>query len=321
MQYTDAPRLEPGQSIKVMTYNVQYMASKQYVFFYDVPGFSGPDRRPSRAAIETTLREVARVIVDEAPDFVLLQEVDDGAKRTDYEDQLQRLQALLGAAYPCAASVFYWRVPFLPYPKIWGSVGMKQCILSRYRIRAVARQPLAVPPANLLLRPFLARRSILQAFVPIRNGPDLVMMNTHLEAFGEGTGVMQRQVEQVAAALAACDDRGQPWIIGGDFNLLPAGQHAMLAPAQQAYYNPQTELARLYADYDMIPALADLQGADAAQWTTYFGNDPALSGPDRTLDYLFYSQRLHRTHSYVRRHDTLAISDHLPVIGEFTLAV
>ncbi|PZR34623.1 MAG: endonuclease, partial [Ectopseudomonas oleovorans] len=59
--------------------------------------------------------------------------------------------------------------------------------------------------------------------------------------------------------------------------------------------------------------------AQQAQWYTHYPNDPAASGPDRTLDYLFYSPRLTPLASRVRQHDTLSISDHLPVIGRFFL--
>ncbi|EGH27847.1 endonuclease/exonuclease/phosphatase family protein, partial [Pseudomonas syringae pv. japonica str. M301072] len=44
-------------------------------------------------------------------------------------------------------------------------------------------------------------------------------------------------------------------------------------------------------------------------------------GPDRTVDYLFYSPSLKRVSARVRRDDTLLISDHLPVIGRFLLPV
>ena len=57
----DAPELKPGQELKVLNWNVQYMGSKQYVFWYDVPAGDGPDLRPAPEAIEATFQEVARV--------------------------------------------------------------------------------------------------------------------------------------------------------------------------------------------------------------------------------------------------------------------
>lgn len=34
-------QLQPGQALKVMTWNVQYLAGKRYVFWYDLPGGDG----------------------------------------------------------------------------------------------------------------------------------------------------------------------------------------------------------------------------------------------------------------------------------------
>ena len=45
--------------------------------------------------IESTFNRVAKVIADEKPDIILLQEIDDGSKRTDYEVQIERLMQML----------------------------------------------------------------------------------------------------------------------------------------------------------------------------------------------------------------------------------
>jgi hypothetical protein len=92
---TNAPVLRLGQKLRILSWNVQYMAGKNHVFFYE----GGSDERPSPAEITATLGDVARVIREEDPDIVLLQEMDDGSRRTDDEDQLARLLALLPAEY------------------------------------------------------------------------------------------------------------------------------------------------------------------------------------------------------------------------------
>ena len=60
-------------------------------------------------------------------------------------------------------------------------------------------------------------------------------------------------------------------------------------------------------------------GPDAPHWYTYFPNDPAIGRPDRTLDYLFFAQNVQPGKHYARQNDTLAISDHLPLVAEFRL--
>ena len=56
-----------------------------------------------------------------------------------------------------------------------------------------------------------------------------------------------------------------------------------------------------------------------SSWLTHYPNDPGLNGPDRTVDYLFYSPKIKRVEARVRQDDTLRISDHLPVIARFLL--
>lgn len=318
---TDAPRLEPGQDLTIMNWNVQYMAGTGYVFFYDLLDGSGPDERPEPEDIVETLDGVARVIADVDPDVVLLQEVDDGASRTDRADQLELLRDRLGrSAYPCNASAFYWKALFVPHPRIMGSVGMKLSTLSRYRIDDATRYQLAQMPSDLLTRQFDIRRAILETRLPVEGDADLVLLNTHLDAFAQGSDTMQRQVAEVDELLGDLTEAGEPWVIGGDFNLLPPGrQYDDLGPAQQEYYEPDTELSVLTDTYASVPSVEEATGDDRERWFTHAPNDPAVDGPDRTIDYLFHSPDVALGDHTVRRDDTLDLSDHLPVIATYTL--
>ena len=42
----DAPELQPGEQLKVLNWNIQYLAGKSYVFWYDVSDGSGKDIPP-----------------------------------------------------------------------------------------------------------------------------------------------------------------------------------------------------------------------------------------------------------------------------------
>lgn len=314
-----AAQLQPGQALKVMTWNVQYLAGKRHVFWYDLPGGDGPDERPSRENLALTLDEVVRVLRDEQPDLVLLQELHDNAKASDYQDQLALLQARLGDLYPCNSQAFYWKAAFVPHPRILGSVGMKLGTLSRFQIARAERLQLPIPDADLLSRQFQLKRALLVSYLPIRGGEELVAINTHFDAFAQGDDTMQRQVQMTDTLLQQLQDAGKTWVLGGDLNLLPPGQFQLLPQSQRDWYTADSELLALASRYPMIPSLSQANGAEQAQWYTHYPNDPAASGPDRTLDYLFYSQRLTALTSQVRQHDTQAISDHLPVIGRFFL--
>ncbi|MGH2543559.1 MAG: endonuclease/exonuclease/phosphatase family protein, partial [Ardenticatenaceae bacterium] len=281
---------------------------------------SGPDERPSPVAIARTLEEVARVIREEEPDVLLLQEVDDGGRRTDYEDQLARLLPMISDEYRCHASAFYWKADFVPHARIRGAVGMKLSTISKYQIGDATRHQLALIPADRITQEFSPKRAILEVRLPVNEGPALVVMNTHLDAFAQGSDTMQQQVDELSGLLAELTAAGHPWLIGGDFNLLPSPEaYRALPDHQRVYFNPQTELADLYERYQAVPSLAETTGPDRERWFTHFPNDPAVSGPDRTIDYILLADSLELGNHYVRQHDTLAIADHFPLVVELRL--
>ncbi|MCK5739178.1 hypothetical protein KAH55_08350 [bacterium] len=145
-------------------------------------------------------------------------------------------------------------------------------------------------------------------------------MSTHLEAFAQGNDTRQQQIHYIENLLSQYTQEGTPWIIGGNFNLLPDwASYDRLPPHQQVYFSPETELHTLLTPYPAAPALADMSGPDSCQWYTSFPNDPAVKGQDRTIDYIFASNDLHINSRKVRQQGTLAISDHLPVIVEITV--
>ncbi len=321
-----APPLRPGQELSVMSWNVQYMASKNYTFFYDLMDGSGPDTRPSREHIEQTLREVARVIVEEDPDVILLQEVDEGAGRTDLEDQTARLLELLPDDYVCRAEAFYWRADFVPDPNIMGPVGMKLVTLSRHRIDGATRVALAEVPKDPVTQLFFLKRAVLSTTLAVAgSSKGFAVLNTHLAAFAQGDDTMQRQVDQVAALTASREQTHRGWVAGGDFNLLappssleagPNPSFGRLSAGEQAYYNPTTELLTMYAaGHQSVPPLELINGPEAEEAHTFFPNNRA-EGPDRTLDYIFMPKSMRLVDGHVRRGDTLAISDHLPVVAK-----
>ncbi|WP_407312536.1 endonuclease/exonuclease/phosphatase family protein [Pseudomonas sp. nanlin1] len=315
----EAPPLLPGQVLKVMTWNVQYLAGKRYAFWYDLVNGSGPEQRPSAEDLAYNLDEVARVIRAEAPDVVLLQELDKGATATDHQDQLALLRERLTDLYPCATQAYDWQGRFVPYPSVLGSVGRQLATLSRFRIGQAERVQLAERPAPFWQTPFQPRRALLTAYLPQQGGGQVAVINTHLDAYSAADDTQLRQVQTLSKTVDKLEAQGTAWLVGGDLNLLPLGQQRRLPNEQRDRYSPASDLHLLWDTYPMIPSNSEAAGADRAAWLTHFPNDPSTHAPDRTLDYLVHSPRLQRVEGRVRQEDTLSISDHLPVVGRFLL--
>lgn len=316
----EAPLYDGEQSLKVMIYNVQYFAGKDYVFYYDLPDAVGPDLRPSSASIERTLDGIAELIRQHDPDVLLLQEVNDGSANTDYHDQTQQLlQRLASGHYPCYTDAFYWKARFVPIPEIMGSVGMKLVTLSRYQLDNAWRLQLPLMPNDPVSRQFYLKRALLSVEMPSQEGTAVTLLNTHLDAFAQGSDTMEQQVAMVAEELRAFDQQQQPWLIGGDFNLLAPGQFERLDAVQRSYYKEPTELNVLLKDWSMVPSLADIN-ADPESWYTHYPNDPRVAGPDRTIDYLFHSLQWQVLSAEVINDPrTVRLSDHLPLVIELQL--
>ena len=314
-----APVLKKGQPLKVLSWNVQFMAGKNKVFFFDTAKGDGPDIRPSKEDIARTLHEVARVIKEENPDVVLLQELDVNAKRTDYEDQLARLRALLPSEYSCYASSWYWKAAFVPHPKIMGRAGMKVAVISKYKIKEATRYQLPIMPDNIIMQQLNFKRAILETVLQSEDG-GVSVMSTHFDAFAQGNDTMERQVAFIQKLMRKRTAEGRPWIAGGDFNLMaPGSAYNDIAPSHKIFFNEKSELEPLMNEFQSVPSIGDIYGHDAAKWISHWPNDPDVKKPDRTIDFIFASSSVNVAEKHIRQGDALTISDHFPVIAVFNL--
>ena len=309
----EAKPLDAQKNLKVLSYNIQFLAGKGYVFYYDLPNNAGPHKRPTTQSIHSTLSGIVEIIKEQDPDVLLIQEFHDNAKATDYEDQLVKLQAALGVQkFPCTAEAFYWKADFVPHPDIMGSVGMKLGTLSRYEISGATRHQLALIPDDPISQQFNLKRAILETKLMTTTRP-VSVMNTHLDAFAQGSDTMREQVDYISALLAKLEQTNTAWILGGDFNLLVPGEYKNLPADQQYLYNPTSELGKIWGRFQSVPGAKDVSSHDKQKWFTHYPNDPGINGPDRTIDYLFLSDHWDIIEKQVIQGHTEKLSDHLPV--------
>jgi hypothetical protein len=105
-----APMLQPGQPLTVLSWNLQYGASRKHHFFYDGGDavFVPPDD------VRDTVAAISSVIGAVDADIALLQEIDRDSDRTGRIDQLPAY--VEAAAAPCTSATTYHRARFVPKP-------------------------------------------------------------------------------------------------------------------------------------------------------------------------------------------------------------
>jgi endonuclease/exonuclease/phosphatase family metal-dependent hydrolase len=306
------PVLSPGQTVKVVTYNTQFFAGTGYNFFYE----GGPDTLVDPEDVYSNISRFAKFIADECPDLILLQEVDSGARRTAYLDEVSLLRDSLPLDLRNFVTADYWRSKFVPHPKIWGPAWTKLVIFSKYRLGAARRYSLPLRPGNPIVNDFNLKRAILEVEIPCGDGGVLAVLNTHLDAFPNGTDVMERQVSKLSRFLTHLDEQKRPWIIGGDFNLLPPGQRARLPVETRVAYAEPSAITQIYRSYQGVPTIHDATAREMDQFFTFTRRSDFKRIPSRTLDYLFTAPSISVEKYGVRQNGMLELSDHLPVVAE-----
>ena len=305
-------RPHAGRPLRLLSWNIQYGGGRDRHFFYD----GGPDVAVPEQEQRAALAGIGSLIREVDADIVLLQEVDRSSTRTGRLDQLREL--LSHHPYPLAISAGYHCVPWVPHPAHHhlGRVDMHLAVLSRIEVTSATRIQLARLDEPLYRRFFNLRRAILDARIPLVEGGELRLMNTHLSAFARGDGTLDKQVQAVHGCLAESRNNGQPALVAGDFNALPPGDDpSRLGPDSRALYPEMTTpLSPLFDAWDSAIS-AEAFVDEPANWRTYL--PPGEMVPDRTLDYVFsHGLSIHRVDLLP---SAAEFSDHLPLLVEFSI--
>lgn len=300
----DAAGLTAGQPFTVLSWNLQYGASRKHHFFYD----GGEAVHVPPEDVAWTIDAISAALKAADPDLVLLQEVDRDSKRTGRKDQLPPLVQASGAT--CQAATPYHKSPFVPTPtgNFLGRVDMELATATRGPMLHASRLALPMLVEPRYRQVFNLKRAVLVTEVPVKGWDQpLAIANTHLSAFSRGDGTLEKQVAVLREWIEARPE-GQPWIVAGDFNLLPPGFDKGLLKAQDdVYADDPNPIAQLYPKYTEV-----LGDQLAPEHRTYlpFG----ATEPDRKIDYFFVGGplRVEAARVLAEHRD---ISDHLPVVA------
>ena len=153
-------------------------------------------------------------------DFILLQEIDKNSKRSYQIDQYQRLSEKLSDHDPFFAKNY--DVFFVPVPpaKPMGKVVSGIATYSKYTPVSSIRYSLPGDfgfPTQL----FYLDRCFMTNRFKVENGAELLIINTHNEAFDEGGNIRKAQMESLKEFVLNEYNSGNYVIVGGDWNQYP----------------------------------------------------------------------------------------------------
>ena len=309
-----------GTACTAITWNIGFGAyNRNFSFFMDSgvmddgTAVTGTDSRAeSRAAVEENLQHQLETLAPLSPDFLLLQEVDTDADRSYHID----LSAAYQAAYPDMGSVFasnfHSAYLFYPVTKPHGRVQSGLLTLSRYGIDEAVRRSYPVDdrfPAKF----FDLDRCFAVLRLPVENGRQLVLVNSHMSAYDEGGVIRDRQMDVLCRFLEAEAAAGSYVIVGGDFNQTLTDDPFPSRQQVPAWVH-SFDAGRLPGGYRVVPA------TNGSQVATCRSTDlPYTPGVNYTavLDGFLVSDRV--TAEALHIDAGFQASDHNPVLLRFTL--
>jgi len=154
-------------------------------------------------------------------DFMLLQEVDVASKRSHRLNQMEGIASLRNDWSHTFGKNYDVKFVPLPFSKPMGKV--KSGLLTLTPFKSTENTRYQFPgnfswPKGLF---FLDRCFLLQRFA-VKNGKELIVINTHNSAYDDGT-LKKQQMEYLKKVLMAEYEKGNYVIVGGDWNQNPPG--------------------------------------------------------------------------------------------------
>lgn len=227
-----------GEEYTIESWNVGYGALGDNADFFMDGGTMVSSATKER--VHQNLDGMLRQISTDAPDFLLLQELDRNSTRSHFVDELQYLVdnhegGLLGRQHTFA---YNFKVAFLPYPippigKVEAGLGFFSSRLTSEAERIALPCPFTWPVSTMNLK-----RCLLVARCPVEGtDKELVLINLHLEAYDDGTGKLA-QTNMLKELIMKEIDAGNYVIAGGDFNQAFSNVDSSAYPQHEGLWVP-----------------------------------------------------------------------------------
>jgi endonuclease/exonuclease/phosphatase family metal-dependent hydrolase len=206
-------------ALSFITWNIGYGGlDKEMDFFYD-----GGNKvfTPKEQCLKNLSAVMSFLTGNDSIDFVLLQEVDRKSKRSYSLDELDVIGRHLNYVSKLFATnykVFFVPVPLTsPMGKVYSGITTLSRFIPASSVRYSFPGHYGFPKQLFMLdRCFMVNRYRL------KNGRDLLIINTHNEAFDPGE-IRKAQMEYLRNFVTAEYQNGNYVVVGGDWNQCPPG--------------------------------------------------------------------------------------------------
>ena len=222
--------LKLSEEYTALTYNIGFGAyNHEFSFFMDkgimedgikVAG-KGSVAKSKEIVIENT-NGIMDIANSKDADFYLFQEVDIKATRSHNVNQYEMLKNLFSNYLSVFAQNFHSSYLMLPLNEPHGFVNSGLSTFSKYKVSENIRRRYPVDE-SFPTKFFDLDRCFLVSKLPVENGKDLVIINSHMSAFDEGGLVREKQLELLNSFIEEEYQKGNYVIVGGDFNQDIAG--------------------------------------------------------------------------------------------------
>jgi endonuclease/exonuclease/phosphatase family metal-dependent hydrolase len=210
--------LNDSLTLTLLSWNIGYAGlDKEMDFFYD----GGTKVITPEATCRNNIAEIGNFLKrNDTIDFIILQEVDKKSKRSYRIDEYAGISQVLSGYNPSVA--INYDVFFVPVPPAepMGKVKAGIATFSKYIPDSSTRYSLPGDfgfPTQL----FMLDRCFLVNRYRIENGKELVLINTHNEAFDEGGNIRKAQMDRLREYVLNEYNSGNYIIAGGDWNQYP----------------------------------------------------------------------------------------------------
>ena len=314
--------LERKDKYTIATYNIGFGAyGHDFSFFMDegvmndgtrVVGKYGKSisKEHTKQNTEGAISELGKL----NPDFILLQEVDEKSSRTRGIIQTDMIKDSFKDYSYTYCSDFHTAYLLYPFNDPHGKTEAGLVTLSRYRIDSSIRRSYPVPDG--FSKFFDLDRCFSIHRIPVNNGKELVLINSHMSAYDKGGVTRAKQLEMLMKTMMEEYDKGNYVIVGGDFNHILGEDFEDAFPSWQ-----QTPGWIAVLDEDLIPKHFEIATAENAMEvpTCRSADIPWEKGVNFTtiVDGFIVSDNI--SYETMNIDNDFIYSDHQPVLMTFKL--